>query len=278
MAPVAWDEEAVQRIPTGSGFRGRDPYEGRTGQGKSAVESLPEMYRLVVTLFHQQSLSYDEICQITGYPLSIVKNRLYRARKMLCENLEHIMEMGSRGGGFVGCEKAWELMMSRMDGEIQGRDSMILENHLRICPECRRQEASLHTVVQELERSRPVAPESTERKVMERICDARRKETAAILPYVVLPAALLAGLLAYLLYKLYMSGPVILIDKAARTLTVFYKVCQSVAAVSNVLFNTQYLGGILMMVGFSLFAGIIVLISRQLRKKGISQAYWRTIK
>jgi len=41
----------------------------------------------VVVLFHQQSLSYDEICQITGYPLSIVKNRLYRARKMLCEKL-----------------------------------------------------------------------------------------------------------------------------------------------------------------------------------------------
>ena len=178
----------------------------------------------------------------------------------------------------MGCEKAWELMMSQLDGKIEGRDLMILENHLRICPECRRQEASLHTVVQELERSRPVAPESTERKVMERICDARRKETAALLPYVVLPAALLAGLLAYLLYKLYMSGPVILIDKAARTLTVFYKVCQSMAAVSNVLLNTQYLSGILMMVGVSLFAGIIVLISRQLRKKGNSQAYWRTIK
>jgi predicted anti-sigma-YlaC factor YlaD len=178
----------------------------------------------------------------------------------------------------MGCEKAWELMMSQLDGKIEGRDLMILENHLRMCPECRRQEASLSAVLLELERARPAAPESTERKVMERICDARRKETAALLPYVVLPAALLAGLLAYLLYKLYMSGPVILIDKAARTLTVFYKVCQSMAAVSNVLLNTQYLSGILMMVGVSLFAGIIVLISRQLRKKGNSQAYWRTIK
>ena len=43
----------------------------------------------------------------------------------------------------MGCEKAWKLMMSRLDGGIGRRESMILENHLRICPECRRQSASL---------------------------------------------------------------------------------------------------------------------------------------
>lgn len=87
-APVAWDEEAVQRIPTGSGLPEEEILmKEEQDRVRSAVESLPEMYRLVVTLFHQQSLSYDEICQITGYPLSIVKNRLYRARKMLCEKL-----------------------------------------------------------------------------------------------------------------------------------------------------------------------------------------------
>ena len=129
-------------------------------------------------------------------------------------------------------------MMSRMDGEIQGRDSMILENHLRICPECRRQEASLHTVVQELERSRPVAPESTNEKMERSVMPGEKRQPLSFLTLFCL--ALLAGLLAYLLYKLYMSGPVILIDKAAHT-DGFLQGMPVRGSCFNVLFNTQYL-------------------------------------
>lgn len=87
-AVTAWDEEAVGRIAADDGLP-EDELLAKEKQDsvRKAIVSLPEMYRLVVVLFHQQSLSYDEICQITGYPLSIVKNRLYRARKMLCEKL-----------------------------------------------------------------------------------------------------------------------------------------------------------------------------------------------
>ena len=86
----------MQRIPTDSGLPEEEILlKEEQDRVRSAVESLPEMYRLVITLFHQQSLSYDEICQITGYPLSIVKNRLYRARKMLCEKLSTYYGNGS---------------------------------------------------------------------------------------------------------------------------------------------------------------------------------------
>ncbi|NLW02389.1 MAG: sigma-70 family RNA polymerase sigma factor [Clostridiaceae bacterium] len=90
---AAWDEDAVFRIPANSGLPEEELlYREEQDRVKQAVESLPEMYRLMVILFHQQSLSYDEICQVTDYPLSIVKNRLYRARKMLCERLRGYYE------------------------------------------------------------------------------------------------------------------------------------------------------------------------------------------
>ncbi|MGI6084563.1 MAG: RNA polymerase sigma factor [Acetivibrionales bacterium] len=54
---------------------------------RNAINMLPDKYRIVIHLYHEQSLSYEEICNITGYPMSIVKNRLYRARKMLAERL-----------------------------------------------------------------------------------------------------------------------------------------------------------------------------------------------
>lgn len=52
-----------------------------------AIKSLPDMYRIPIVLYHQQGLSYQEIGDIIGEPLSKVKNRIFRGRKMLKENL-----------------------------------------------------------------------------------------------------------------------------------------------------------------------------------------------
>ncbi|HHY70855.1 MAG TPA: sigma-70 family RNA polymerase sigma factor, partial [Thermoanaerobacterales bacterium] len=57
-----------------------------------AVNELPEDYRIPLILYHFHDLSYKEICQVMDAPMSIVKNRLFRARKMLKETLT--------GGGF----------------------------------------------------------------------------------------------------------------------------------------------------------------------------------
>lgn len=52
-----------------------------------AVQQLPEEYRVPLILFHFYELSYQEICTIMDVPMSIVKNRLFRARKILREKL-----------------------------------------------------------------------------------------------------------------------------------------------------------------------------------------------
>jgi RNA polymerase sigma-70 factor (ECF subfamily) len=51
------------------------------------IGELPEKYRIPVVLFHQQRLSYEEMAQILGQPVTIIKNRLYRARLMLRDKL-----------------------------------------------------------------------------------------------------------------------------------------------------------------------------------------------
>lgn len=59
----------------------------RTLRIRKAIESLPEKYRMPIVLFHQNGLSYEEITEVLNEPMTIIKNRLYRARLMLREKL-----------------------------------------------------------------------------------------------------------------------------------------------------------------------------------------------
>ena len=47
------------------------------------IDGLPEHYRIVVLLRHQQDLSYDEIAEALNLPLGTVKARIHRARALL---------------------------------------------------------------------------------------------------------------------------------------------------------------------------------------------------
>lgn len=51
------------------------------------MERLPPMYKTLLSLFHQEEMSYQEICSITELPEGTIKSYLFRARKMLKENL-----------------------------------------------------------------------------------------------------------------------------------------------------------------------------------------------
>jgi len=55
---------------------------------RRVVAGLPEKYKVPLILFHQQGLSYEAISQIMDQPMTIVKNRLYRARLMLRDKLK----------------------------------------------------------------------------------------------------------------------------------------------------------------------------------------------
>jgi RNA polymerase sigma-70 factor (ECF subfamily) len=52
------------------------------------INSLPEHYRIVVLLRHQQDLSYEEIAEALGVPLGTVKARIHRARALLKDRIE----------------------------------------------------------------------------------------------------------------------------------------------------------------------------------------------
>ena len=54
---------------------------------KAEIAKLSPVYNAMITLYHQEELSYEEIGQITGLPAGTVKNYLFRARKALRETL-----------------------------------------------------------------------------------------------------------------------------------------------------------------------------------------------
>lgn len=51
------------------------------------IEDLPEIYKLPLEMFHMRELSYTEIAERLGVPLSKVKNRIFKGRKILKEKI-----------------------------------------------------------------------------------------------------------------------------------------------------------------------------------------------
>ena len=64
---------------------------------KTAIDELPDMYKIPIVLYHQQGLSYQEISDIIEEPLSKVKNRIFRGRKLLKDMLCGLKEGASYG-------------------------------------------------------------------------------------------------------------------------------------------------------------------------------------
>ena len=59
----------------------------RAKQVRQALRELPAHYRVVIELRHYHDMSYDEIAQTMKLPVSDVKSHLFRARKILAEQL-----------------------------------------------------------------------------------------------------------------------------------------------------------------------------------------------
>jgi RNA polymerase sigma-70 factor (ECF subfamily) len=55
---------------------------------QKSINSLPERYRVVIILRHQEDRSYEEISEILHIPLGTVKARIFRAREMLKKKLQ----------------------------------------------------------------------------------------------------------------------------------------------------------------------------------------------
>ena len=54
----------------------------------AAIELLPEIFRIVVTLYHLEGMKYQEISEVLDKPEGTIKSYLYRARQLLKFALE----------------------------------------------------------------------------------------------------------------------------------------------------------------------------------------------
>jgi len=59
------------------------------------IELLPVQYRTVLTLYHLEEFSYQEIEQITGMPEGTIKSYLFRAKALLREKLKCVVDENS---------------------------------------------------------------------------------------------------------------------------------------------------------------------------------------
>jgi RNA polymerase sigma-70 factor (ECF subfamily) len=57
-----------------------------------AVQDLPPDYRQLILLRHRQMCRYDEIARIARLPIGTVKNRIFRAREMLRQQLKDVLD------------------------------------------------------------------------------------------------------------------------------------------------------------------------------------------
>ncbi len=58
---------------------------------QTAIDSLPEKYRLPFLLKEIEDLSYDAICEVLGISLGTVKSRIHRAKLLLREKLSGVL-------------------------------------------------------------------------------------------------------------------------------------------------------------------------------------------
>ncbi|MFA5513259.1 MAG: sigma-70 family RNA polymerase sigma factor [Candidatus Kapaibacterium sp.] len=57
---------------------------------QNAIDSLPEKYKLIIKLRHEEELDYNEISKRLEMPLGTVKAHLFRARKLLLDELKQV--------------------------------------------------------------------------------------------------------------------------------------------------------------------------------------------
>jgi len=67
--------------------------EERSSIIKEAIDSLPENYRVIINMRHKDEMDYNEISEKLNIPLGTVKAHLFRARKLLYQELKNKMHI-----------------------------------------------------------------------------------------------------------------------------------------------------------------------------------------
>jgi len=85
--PIEGSEGAIQRQLPADVVKPDREMENKEMMAalEDAISTLPEHYRIIVILRHQEQMSYEEIADDLGIPLGTVKARIHRARNMIKE-------------------------------------------------------------------------------------------------------------------------------------------------------------------------------------------------
>ena len=91
--PIAVGDSEMQRDLPGPDRNAADEAEGKelTERLEAAIAELPIEYRQLLLLRHPGGRSYEEIAEITKLPMGTVKNRIFRARQRLKEQLGSLL-------------------------------------------------------------------------------------------------------------------------------------------------------------------------------------------
>jgi RNA polymerase sigma factor (sigma-70 family) len=83
--PIDGDKGEIQRQYVAPGPTPEETYirGEKVRRLEEAIAALPEHYRIMLVLRHQEDLSYEEIADTLAIPLGTVKARIHRAREML---------------------------------------------------------------------------------------------------------------------------------------------------------------------------------------------------
>ncbi|HUY10863.1 MAG TPA: RNA polymerase sigma factor [Candidatus Dormibacteraeota bacterium] len=76
-------EEIPERADSAPGPEAQAIALDEASRLRAAIDTLPEKYRSVITLYHLQGKQYDEIASVLGIPLGTVKTHLFRAKEQL---------------------------------------------------------------------------------------------------------------------------------------------------------------------------------------------------
>ncbi len=85
----AIDAAADQSISLEVQIENRDLFE----RVQAEMKHLPPQYAAVLTLYHLDEMTYEEITEITDLPMGTVKSYLFRARKLLKDRLNNKYHM-----------------------------------------------------------------------------------------------------------------------------------------------------------------------------------------
>jgi RNA polymerase sigma factor (sigma-70 family) len=97
-----------------------------------ALQQIPSSQREALVLRELEGRPYKEIAEILGLTSGAVETLLFRARRSLVEELEHL----------VTCERAEIALSRRLDDRLSRLERRRLDQHLRQCASCKRAAAT----------------------------------------------------------------------------------------------------------------------------------------